>query len=231
MGIFLKIGKIWVNAIWVHYWIYENMGRNNMGPNETISEKIAVSEPYENMGSRIWVYFWKLEKYGSMQYGSNFENTKIWVKTIWVHFWRNSSIVAIWKYGFNNMGPFFKIVKNMGLCNMGSFLKIRKYGSKQYGSISENWTHIGLSKYGLKKYLWVQGRSTSEARRAEFTGGWDGWMEYQKCLSNFFILCEYIKHVYTYLYMYSKIVTNILMGSKISCQIGVRGQKFQNYCR
>ena len=48
------------------------------------------------------------------------------------------------------MGPFFKIVKNMGLCNMGSFLKTRKYGSKQYGFISENWTHIGQSKYGLK---------------------------------------------------------------------------------
>ena len=25
----------------------------------------------------------------------------------------------------------------MGQCNMGPFLKIRKYGSKQYGSISE----------------------------------------------------------------------------------------------
>ena len=32
-------------------------------------------------------------------------------------------------------GSIFKIVKNMGLCNMGSFLKIRKYGSKQYGFI------------------------------------------------------------------------------------------------
>ena len=53
------------------------------------------------------------------------------------------------------MGPFFKIVNNIGLCNMGSFLKTRKYGSKQYGFISEYWTHIGLSKYGLKNYLWV----------------------------------------------------------------------------
>ena len=49
------------------------------------------------------------------------------------------------------MGPFFKIVKNMGLCNMGSFLKIRKYGSKQYGSIYENQTLTGLLKHGLKK--------------------------------------------------------------------------------
>ena len=28
-----------------------------------------------------------------------------------------------------------------------------------------------------------------------------------------------------------KIVTNILMGFKISCQVGGRGQKFQNYSR
>ena len=35
--------------------------------------------------------------------------------------------------------------------------------------------------------------------------GWDG-TEYQKCPSNFFILCEYIENVYTYLYIYSKIV-------------------------
>ena len=58
--------------------------------------------------------------------------------------------------------------------------------------------------------------------------GWMGWMEYKKCPSNFFILCEYIEHVYTYLYINSKIVTNILMGFKISCQVGGRGQKFQN---
>ena len=29
-----------------------------------------------------------------------------------------------------------------------------------------------------------------------------GWMGYQKCPSNFFILCGYIVHVYTYLYIY-----------------------------
>ena len=61
--------------------------------------------------------------------------------------------------------------------------------------------------------------------------GWDGWMngtEYQKCPSIFF---GYIEHVYTYLYIYSKIVTIILMGFKISCQFGDCGQNFQNYCR
>ena len=31
--------------------------------------------------------------------------------------------------------------------------------------------------------------------------GWDGWMEYQKFPSNFFILCGYIEKVYTFLYM------------------------------
>ena len=61
----------------------------------------------------------------------------------------------------------------------------------------------------------VQSRSTSEARRAEFTDGWmgwdgmdemgwdgmDGWTEYQKCHLIFFILCGCIDKVYTYLYM------------------------------
>ena len=38
----------------------------------------------------------------------------------------------------------------------------------------------------------------------------------EKCPSNFFILFEYIDHVYTYyLYIYLKIFTNILMGFKI----------------
>ena len=39
--------------------------------------------------------------------------------------------------------------------------------------------------------------------------GWDawdgmGWMGYQKCPSNFCILCRYIEHVYTYLYIYTQ---------------------------
>ena len=53
------------------------MGQCNMGPflkirkygskqYGTISEKIAVSEPYENMGSRIWVHFLNFKKYGFM---------------------------------------------------------------------------------------------------------------------------------------------------------------------
>ena len=32
--------------------------------------------------------------------------------------------------------------------------------------------------------------------------GWDGWREYQKCTSNFPILCGYIENLYTYLYIY-----------------------------
>ena len=35
----------------------------------------------------------------------------------------------------------------------------------------------------------------------------------------FFILCGYIDKLYTYLYMLQKIVTNILMGFKILCQV------------
>ena len=73
---------------------------------------------------------------------------------------------------------------------------------------------------------------TPRARSASLMGvmGSRG-TEDQKCPSNFFILCEYIEHVYTYLYIYSKIVTNILMCFKILCQVGGRGQKFQNYSR
>ena len=71
------------------------------------------------------------------------------------------------------------------------------------------------------------------------TDGWDGmgwmdeWMdgaEYQKCPSIFFKVFEFIENVYTYLDIYSKIITNILMGFRISCQVGGRGPKFQNYC-
>ena len=35
----------------------------------------------------------------------------------------------------------------------------------------------------------------------------------------FFILCEYIDKLNTYLYILLKIVTNILMGFKILCQV------------
>ena len=47
-----------------------------------------------------------------------------------------------------------------------------------------------------------------------FLMGLDG-TEYQKCPSIFFILCGYIDHVYIYLYMEQKSVTNIVMGFKI----------------
>ena len=48
-----------------------------------------------------------------------------------------------------------------------------------------------------------------------WVGGWVGWTEDQKCPSNFFILCEDIGNVYTYIYPCSKFVTNFVMGSKI----------------
>ena len=59
--------------------------------------------------------------------------------------------------------------------------------------------------------------------------GWmDGWTEYQKCPSMFFILCRYIEHVYiyTYIYIYSIIAANNPMGFKIWCQVGVWGTQF-----
>jgi len=42
----------------------------------------------------------------------------------------------------------------------------------------------------------------------------------------FFILCWYIEHVYIYLYRYWKIVTKILMGFIIWCQVGDGGTPF-----
>ena len=55
-----------------------------------------------------------------------------------------------------------------------------------------------------------------------------GLTEDQKCPSNFFILCEYIGNVYTYIYPCSKFVTNFVMGSKIWCQVGEFEFHFQN---
>ena len=54
-------------------------------------------------------------------------------------------------------------------------------------------------------------------------------MDCQKCPSIIFILFGYIEYMPTYLYTYSKIVTNILIGFKI--KLGDRGQKFQKYTR
>ena len=51
---------------------------------------------------------------------------------------------------------------------------------------------------------------------------------YPKYPSIIFILCGNLEHVYIYLNIYYKIVTNILMDIKISCQVGGRGQKFEN---
>ena len=51
---------------------------------------------------------------------------------------------------------------------------------------------------------------------------------YQKCPSNFFILCEYIGNVYTYIYQCLKFVSNFVMGLKIWCQVGEFEFHFQN---
>ena len=55
---------------------------------------------------------------------------------------------------------------------------------------------------------------TPRARSASLMGWMDG-TEDQKCPSNFFILCEYIGNVYTYIYPCSKFVTKFVMGLKI----------------
>ena len=59
-----------------------------------------------------------------------------------------------------------------------------------------------------------------------------GWVGRSQKVSFKFLhtLCVYRLCMYLLVYEI-KIVTNILMGFKISCQVGGRGQKFQNYSR
>ena len=78
----------------------------------------------------------------------------------------------------------------------------------------------------------VQRRIYTTSAEREFEGvvwGRVGGTEDQKCPSNFFILCEYIGNVYTYIYLCSKFVTNFVIGLKIWSQVGVFGFYFQNH--
>ena len=71
---------------------------------------------------------------------------------------------------------------------------------------------------------------TPRARSASLMG-WMGLMdgtEDQKCPSNYFILCEYIGNLYTYIYLCLKFITNFIMGFKIWCQVGEFEFYFQN---
>ena len=66
-----------------------------------------------------------------------------------------------------------------------------------------------------------------------WVGGWVSGLDGVSKVSFKFIytLSVYRTCIYLPIYIYSKIVTNILMDFKISCQVGGRGQKFQNYSR
>ena len=62
--------------------------------------------------------------------------------------------------------------------------------------------------------------------------GWLGWMDGISKVSFNFLHTLWVYRICICLLVYEiKIVTNILMGFKISCQVGGRGQKFQNYSR
>ena len=64
------------------------------------------------------------------------------------------------------------------------------------------------------------------------TGGTDGRMARSRKVSFKFLHTLWVDILCLCLLIYEiKIVTNILMGFKISCQVGGRGQKFQNYSR
>ena len=58
--------------------------------------------------------------------------------------------------------------------------------------------------------------------------GMGGWTEDQMGSSIFFTLCAYIDLIYRYLYKYSKIFINIVMGLKFWCQVGEFGFHFHN---
>ena len=73
-----------------------------------------------------------------------------------------------------------------------------------------------------------------EARSAEFDGtdGTGGRVGRSRKVSFKFLHTLWVYRLCICLLVYEiKIVTNILMGFKISCQVGGRGPKFQNYSR
>ena len=87
-------------------------------------------------------------------------------------------------------------------------------------------TSLPFSPFGVQRKPYTNER----VKRASCADGrMDGRMDGdQKCPSIFLILMYVKDHVYMYLYTYSKVVTNILMGFKIWCQVEDHRQKFQN---
>ena len=101
---------------------------------------------------------------------------------------------------------------------------------------------LSVSIFNVARYLTDSLRGPvlahySEADRPSLMGwdGMDGWMDgwdgISKVSFNFFHTLQ-VYRLCIYLHVYKiKIVTNIFIGFKISCQFGGRGQKFQNYNR
>ena len=58
---------------------------------------------------------------------------------------------------------------------------------------------------------------------------WDWWSGYQKCPPNFFILRICRSCICIFIYINSKVITNILVGFKFRCQVGGWRYAFQNY--
>ena len=101
-------------------------------------------------------------------------------------------------------------------------------------------THCSSVKLNIWRFLskkpekyWWKIASVLGVFRGQSLGGGASTIitqRYQKCPSNFFILCGYIGNVYIYIYIYTclKFVTNFVMGLKISCQVGEFEFHFQN---
>ena len=84
---------------------------------------------------------------------------------------------------------------------------------------------------GSSDYIYTRGRRPSLMDKTGWTGR-VGRVERSRKVSFKFLHTLWVYRLNIYLLVYEiKIVTNILMGLKVSCQVGGLVQKFQIYCR
>ena len=77
-------------------------------------------------------------------------------------------------------------------------------------------------------FAWVIRRKNS-AENLHFS---DGWVGGDQKFTSIFLFFKYVEdNVYTYLFMYSKVITKILMAFKIDVKFGSGGHEFRKYCR
>ena len=128
------------------------------------------------------------------------------------------------------VGDFSLLSLKVRFWNTRTWCNFRNHTStpNECGSKARRSPYKLLSEFGVLRRIYTTRREVPSLRMDGWMGwlGWDG-TEYIKCPSMLFILCGYIENVYIYLYL--KIVPNILMGFNIWWQVGGSGPKFQNY--